>query len=130
MVKTSFLIYHQLTTFKGKFPNITELCLENDVDLKTGLIPIVPGSHFLMGGIKVDMKAETTIPGLYAIGEVACTGLHGANRLASNSLLEGLSYGKRLASHINTNQLSVPKLVNRLTVNPLKTIVKSISFPI
>ena len=98
-----FLDITSIENFKGKFPNITELCIENNIDLNKGLIPVVPGSHFLMGGITVDSNAETTIPGLYAIGEAACTGLHGANRLASNSLLEGLFYGKQLAKHINSS---------------------------
>ena len=62
--------------------------------LQAGKIPVVPGCHFLMGGIVTDLNGQTTIPGLYAIGEAACTGVHGANRLASNSLLEGLFFGE------------------------------------
>lgn len=92
-----------IADFKSKFPSITEICLENQIDLDKGFIPVVPGSHFLMGGIKVNKFGETNIPGLYAIGEASCTGLHGANRLASNSLLEGLAFGKRLAWLINSS---------------------------
>lgn len=107
--KDVFLDISSIEHFTKKFPTITELCLENEVDLSSGLIPVAPGCHFLMGGIKVNMQGETNIRGLYAIGEAACTGLHGANRLASNSLLEGLSYGKRLAQHINgSNMAEVP----------------------
>ncbi|WP_145453355.1 FAD-binding protein, partial [Staphylococcus epidermidis] len=64
-------------------------------------ISVAPGSHFLMGGVKTDLIGRTSIKGLYAIGEAACTGLHGANRLASNSLLEGLFMGKKLSEWIN-----------------------------
>ena len=65
-----------------------------ELHLRDGRIPVAPGCHFLMGGIVVDSVGKTSIEGLYAIGETACTGVHGANRLASNSLLEGLYYGK------------------------------------
>ncbi|MEG0260681.1 MAG: L-aspartate oxidase [Lysinibacillus sp.] len=86
--------------FEEKFPTVTKLCRENGVDLHKGLIPVVPGSHFLMGGIIADCHGKTSIPKLYAIGEVACTGVHGANRLASNSLLEGLVFGENMARFI------------------------------
>ncbi|WP_249713429.1 FAD-binding protein, partial [Bacillus cereus] len=65
-----------------------------------GLNPVAPGSHFLMVGVIADDKGRTTIPNLYAVGEVACTGVHGANRLASNSLLEGITFGQRMAQFI------------------------------
>lgn len=96
-----FLDISMINNFKEMFPSITEICIKNGINLDEGMIPVLPGSHFLMGGIKVNLKGMTNIPGLYAIGEAACTGLHGANRLASNSLLEGLSFGKRLAELIN-----------------------------
>lgn len=92
-----------IPNFTDRFPTIAKMCKENGVDLTKGMIPVVPGSHFLMGGVKTDLIGKTTIKGLYAIGEVACTGVHGANRLASNSLLEGLAYGRRLAEWINTS---------------------------
>ena len=63
------------------------------LDLATDLIPVAPAAHYFMGGVVVDTEARTTLPQLYAVGEVACTGVHGANRLASNSLLEGLVFG-------------------------------------
>ncbi|WP_374717393.1 L-aspartate oxidase [Neobacillus sp.] len=106
-VKKGSQVYLDITSiknFKDRFPQITELCEKHEVDLTKGKIPIVPGSHFLMGGIKTDLIGRTSIPGLYAIGEAACTGLHGANRLASNSLLEGLYQGKKLAEWLNTVQ--------------------------
>jgi L-aspartate oxidase len=96
-----FLDISSVANFKNRFPSISALCLKNGVDLDKGRIPVVPGSHFLMGGVKTDLIGRTSIPGLYAIGETACTGLHGANRLASNSLLEGLYQGKKLAEWIN-----------------------------
>ncbi|MFD2446202.1 L-aspartate oxidase [Bacillus sp. CGMCC 1.16607] len=99
--KQVFLDIRKLTDFEKRFPSITSLCSKNNIDLSQGKIPVVPGSHFLMGGIKTDSYGRTSIEGLYAIGEVSCTGLHGANRLASNSLLEGLYQGKKLAEWIN-----------------------------
>ncbi|NRD75976.1 L-aspartate oxidase [Bacillus sp. BRMEA1] len=96
-----FLDITSISDFKTRFPSITVICEENGIDLADGKIPVVPGSHFLMGGIKTDVIGRTSIAGLYAIGEAACTGLHGANRLASNSLLEGLYQGKKLAEWLN-----------------------------
>jgi L-aspartate oxidase len=101
--KQVFLDIQNIQDFETRFPSITALCLQNHIDLKKGKIPVVPGSHFLMGGIKTDLMGRTTLPGLYAIGEASCTGLHGANRLASNSLLEGLYQGKKLAEFINSS---------------------------
>lgn len=89
-----------IDNFTDKFPTIAKLCHGNNIDLTTGLIPVTPGSHFLMGGIVADPCGRTTTPHLYAIGEVACTGVHGANRLASNSLLEGITFGQNLAQHL------------------------------
>lgn len=82
------------------FPNIYQNCLRYGVDITKDLVPVVPGAHYSCGGIWVDEWGESTIEQLYAIGEVACTGLHGANRLASTSLLEGLVWGQRVAEHI------------------------------
>ncbi|AUZ27306.1 L-aspartate oxidase [Bacillus cereus] len=89
-----------ISDFEGRFPTITAICEKAGVDIQAGKIPVAPGMHFLMGGVSVNRWGETTVPGLYAIGETACTGLHGANRLASNSLLEALVFGKRAAEHI------------------------------
>jgi L-aspartate oxidase len=78
-----------------KFPLVTELCRRANLDLATDSIPVAPAAHYLMGGVKTDRQGRTTIRGLFAAGEAACTGVHGANRLASNSLLEGLVFGAR-----------------------------------
>ncbi|KHD84563.1 L-aspartate oxidase [Heyndrickxia ginsengihumi] len=99
--KNVYLNIKQIKDFQKKFPTITRLCEESGINLENGLIPIAPGSHFFMGGILIDCYGRTTVQGLYAIGEVACSGVHGANRLASNSLLEGLVFGKRVAQFIN-----------------------------
>ncbi len=78
-----------------RFPNIREMCQEFGLDLAQDLIPVRPGAHYMIGGVVVDGEGRTSLPGLWASGEATSTGLHGANRLASNSLLEGLYYGKR-----------------------------------
>ncbi|WP_461200228.1 L-aspartate oxidase [Anoxybacillus sp. TBDG-1] len=95
-----FLNISMIPHFPSRFPTITSLCERYHIDWRSGLIPVVPGAHFLMGGIVVNMHGETTLPGLYAVGEAACTGVHGANRLASNSLLEALVFSRRLAFHL------------------------------
>jgi len=89
--------------FALRFPTIYASCLENGIDPTKQLIPVAPASHYASGGVKVDLQGRTTIDGLYACGETACTGAHGANRLASNSLLEGLVFGTRIAADISTN---------------------------
>jgi L-aspartate oxidase len=82
---------------RERFPTIAAVCRAHGLDLARDLIPVAPAAHYFMGGVAVDTWARTTVPGLYAVGEVACTGVHGANRLASNSLLEGLVFGRRAA---------------------------------
>lgn len=82
---------------RERFPTIAATCSVYGLDLARDLIPVAPAAHYFMGGVAVDTTARTTVPGLYAVGEVACTGVHGANRLASNSLLEGLVFGRRAA---------------------------------
>ncbi|MCY9532136.1 L-aspartate oxidase [Paenibacillus alvei] len=91
--------------FSSRFPSITRLCEEAGVDLEQGRIPVAPGMHFLMGGIQVNEWGESSIHGLFAIGEAGCNGLHGANRLASNSLLEALVTGRRAAMRIRASEL-------------------------
>jgi L-aspartate oxidase len=80
---------------RARFPTITATCAGHGIDIARDRIPVAPCAHYMMGGVKTDLRGRTSIPGLYAAGEVACTGVHGANRLASNSLLEGLVFGAR-----------------------------------
>jgi L-aspartate oxidase len=82
---------------RRRFPAITDACRQAGLDLATDRIPVSPAAHYAMGGIETDLDGRTSIAGLYAAGEAACTGVHGANRLASNSLLEGLVFGARAA---------------------------------
>ena len=85
---------------KNRFPMIYAKCLEENVDITKDRIPVFPCQHYLMGGIDVDLNAQSTIDGLYAAGECSHTGVHGANRLASNSLLEALVFSRRAAEDI------------------------------
>ncbi len=86
--------------WRRRFPTILASCREHGVDPVTELIPVAPACHYASGGVAVDLDGRTTVPGLYACGEVACSGVHGANRLASNSLLEGLVYARRIAADL------------------------------
>ena len=92
---------------KARFPTIYAYCLENKVDMASEPIPVVPASHYTCGGVKTDLKGRTNLKRLFAVGEVACTGLHGANRLASTSLLEGLTWGYIAAEEISKDIASV-----------------------
>ena len=85
---------------KTHFPNIYQRCLEEGYDVTKECIPVVPAQHYFMGGVKVDKYSRTTMKCLYASGETSCNGVHGANRLASNSLLESLVFAKRAAGQI------------------------------
>jgi L-aspartate oxidase len=90
-----------------RFPTIVARCREAGVDPVTELVPVIPAAHYASGGLATDLTGRTTVPGLYACGEVACTGVHGANRLASNSLLEGLVFAGRIGAAL-ARDLPVP----------------------
>jgi L-aspartate oxidase len=92
-----------VTDVTSRFPTITAFCREAGVDPADDLIPVAPAAHYASGGVRTDLQGRTSIRGMYACGEVACTGVHGANRLASNSLLEGLVFGRRIAADIAAN---------------------------
>ena len=118
-----YLDISMIENFPERFPAITKLCQNHGIDLGVGLIPVAPGAHFHMGGIKTNEDCETTIKHLYAVGEVACQGVHGANRLASNSLLEGIVFGGLLGEQLN-GQSAEPLLA--LPVSKKKTFLKKL----
>jgi L-aspartate oxidase len=95
-----WLDVRHLEGFKERFPTIYASCISHGIDPLNELIPVAPASHYASGGVRVDLNGNTSVKGLYACGETACSGVHGANRLASNSLLEGLVFSARIAADI------------------------------
>ena len=95
-----------------RFPNISKKCLENGIDIAKDFIPVAPAAHYYMGGVKTNLKGETSLCGLYAIGEVASTGLHGGNRLASNSLLECVVCAYEVAEFLKGSEIKTPKQID------------------
>ncbi len=99
---------------RARFPGIARVCAEFNLDIATDRIPVRPGAHYMIGGCKVDVRGRTTVPGLWAAGEVTSSGLHGANRLASNSLLEGLVYGAYAGEGATEEAMRMPDVFQGL----------------
>lgn len=106
-----------------RFPNITRICEENGIDISKDFIPVAPAAHYSMGGVKTNIEGRTSVRGLYAIGEVSSTGLHGANRLASNSLLECVVCAYELANYLSFANLTPPKQID----DSIKNIIEKYS---
>jgi L-aspartate oxidase len=100
------LSHLQSDMVRRRFPTIDAFCRGAGIDMTTDPLPVAPAAHYLMGGVRTNLWGETNVPGLYACGEVACTGVHGANRLASNSLLEGLVFGYRIVERTTSRTAS------------------------
>ena len=98
---------HIGSNFNTRFPQVSSYCENADLDPERDLLPIIPVAHYHIGGVKTDLKGQTSVEGLWCCGEVAATGIHGANRLASNSLLESLVFAKIVANEINKKSDSV-----------------------
>lgn len=111
-----------------RFPNITRICEENGIDISKDFIPVSPAAHYSMGGIKTNIEGRTSIRGLYAIGEVASTGLHGANRLASNSLLECVVCAYELADYLSLANLTPPKQIDETIKNIVDKYAEEIEY--
>ena len=107
---------------RARFPGIAKVCAGFGLDIATDSIPVRPGAHYMIGGCEVDGNAQTTLPGLWAAGEVTSTGLHGANRLASNSLLEGLVYGAIAGK--NASHAALSNADHELRVLPVESPAK------
>jgi L-aspartate oxidase len=115
-----FLDARHIPDLARRFPTITASCRAAGIDPETELIPVAPAAHYASGGVRTDLDGRTSIDGLYACGEVACTGVHGANRLASNSLLEGLVFARRIAADVARylpDQTDPAAATNRPTVD-------------
>jgi L-aspartate oxidase len=110
-----------------RFPTIFSRCEENGVDISSSPIPVAPAAHYFMGGVKSTVEGRTSITGLYAIGETACTGLHGSNRLASNSLLECVACAYELADYLSFGNLLPPKRIDSSIMDTINTYSKPIS---
>ncbi len=109
-----------IADFAERFPTINASCMEIGVDPRRDLIPVAPASHYASGGIRTDLNGHSSVPGLYAVGETACTGAHGANRLASNSLLEGLVFGARIAEDIAKH---LPSSESPIAEDPIEILI-------
>ena len=138
-IDATHLPSHITTT---RFPHIYRFCLDHGLDITRDLIPVAPAAHYMIGGIKTDNWGETNIAGLFAVGETACTSVHGANRLASNSLIEALVFGKRIIEktkgrakgkapttnrgtevHHSLSQRQVPKVMPSLNLSALQQLL-------
>lgn len=110
-----------------RFPTISKTCKENGIDITETPIPVAPAAHYTMGGIKASVEGKTSVKGLYAIGEAACTGLHGANRLASNSLLECVVCAYELADYLSFTNLNTPNVIDEGIKKMIDVYSRSIS---
>ncbi|MGD9677426.1 MAG: L-aspartate oxidase [Vulcanibacillus sp.] len=117
-----YLDISMIENFKVRFPSISQFCFTNGIDIKDEILPVYPGAHFIMGGIKTNIQGETSLPGLYAVGEVSCNGVHGANRLASNSLLEGLIFTEKLSKFI-LSQPIIPTYLPNINLQKIDNII-------
>jgi L-aspartate oxidase len=106
-----WLDVRHLEGFEKRFPTIHASCMAHGINPSKDFIPVAPASHYASGGVRVDLKGRTSVKGLYACGETACSGVHGANRLASNSLLEGLVFSARIASDIAATMAEIAEPV-------------------